>query len=337
MGSNQGKQNKQTKNDNTLSIPQPSANAYQNIDYKSLFFYVGDDSLSLFAFAVSNRETEEYQHESFFWDKRPSLGDYKVIIWSHSYNLDCSRMYAYLKQLVNTLPYPTIIVCYDYPGFGMSKPELKNFSSDMSVRSLDIIVDHLETNHKISPNNMYFVGHEIGVWPLTLFMRKRQTLNKNMNQNLMLIAPDDKVLSDSLIKILGLNNRIMLVQYRSYKNPLGLCAAQQAFPYLKKPIKPLWIRAESYPSDPSIALNKYGSTFELHIYADYIGADINNDNILNYITPVDYQTFIIGADIEGLVDPSEKRYIEQVYKENCQTIQNGEKPNPHPPVQQILL
>jgi hypothetical protein len=287
---------KQTKSDSIKPLPKPINNIYPGPeDPQSIFFYVdnfdGRTKFHIFTFAVTNRRGLKPET---FWTNQKS---YKVIVWSHNYNLDCSRMYPYLRSMVDLIPEPVVIVCYDYPGFGFTKPN--EFWMGGCYKALQYVTFDLNSVHKVPLSQMYFIGQGIGATVLAGFIYNSPTTGKAITQPLMFIDANDDLLTEYIYLVKPLNNNITLVAHRSYAEPLNLCNSQQIFSELKNPSEPLWIRSEDL--DPNAILNK--------------------NTLIEFIPPAFYKNFLTNASANNnhtVVDSNVQAIMSKIFKEECE-------------------
>jgi hypothetical protein len=323
--------------------PKPLEKIYKENDEQTHTFKIQygewDKEFFIFAFAVANRA---WLQNNQFWSETEQTrrtGSYKLMLWSNSSGLDCSRMYNYLRRLVDKFIEPLVIVCYDYPGYGISRPyesyEL-GFDYVNAVSALTHMARFLQKNVGVLEENIHFVGHEVGARVIVdgVITPVRVTI-KNPNFNpytiedyvmkkspLMLIVPDDCLLKrfcqqessnldDKFVpsdNIKDLNNPIKIVQYRSYFEPLHMCTAQQAFTYLKYPLNPLWIRDDDIVSD----------MWPFSV-ADAKGIIVDTENIIFFIGSETYKDFMnTTKSYFSHENDSDRRKLSDQYKLECQ-------------------
>jgi hypothetical protein len=312
---------------NKIQIPKPLDNIYPpndeqtflfNVDYEA---YKENKKFSIFAFAVANRMWLQFNQ---FWANNKSVrSNNKIIVWSNSTTLDCSRMYSYLRRLVDKFDEPIVIVCYDYPGYGTSKSqELYEYGFDyVDAISALIHVSHYLHNKIVVPNeNMYYIGQEVGAKVVIDSAVEDYEMSKSP---LMLIAPEDCLLKRFCYPISSaadyekfiptddikkLNNPIKIVQYRSHLEPLHLCAAQQVITLLKYPTEPVWIRDDNEFSD-MWPFDKTDAKYTV----------VNSENIIFYIESTVYKNFVnVTHSYFRSEADTERSLLAEKYKLECQ-------------------
>jgi hypothetical protein len=293
-----------SKSTKDIPIPQPDASLYSSgtkSDSKKSFFVINNDkgySLNAFAVKSINHKVAGLNTKSDSWSWTRSNGQpYRVIIWSHSLTTDNSRMFNYLQSVANGLMDTTIIICYDYPGFANSKP--KQFSLTNSIGALDCVVDFIK--NRTDEKNIFLIGHEFGAEVVVEY-----AYDVNWTQPLMLIASRLSLMSEtykpnpksldytSNDKLQQLTAPVLIVQHRSYSEPLNLCDAQQTLTALKNPLQPIWIESEK---------------------------TIDSNNILTTITDRDYMDFVsMSRPSAGYRNIDDRRTAALTYEQECNNI-----------------
>lgn len=92
----------------------------------------------------------------------------KILIFSHGNGCDIYTFYPYLRQLANNLG--VLVVCWDYPQYGLSKGELCEFTC---VQALKDIIEY----YKKKTTKILLVGHSLGTGIIVDYISNNKWLN----------------------------------------------------------------------------------------------------------------------------------------------------------------
>lgn len=101
----------------------------------------------------------------------------KVLIYTHGNGCDIYTFYPYLRELANNLG--VLIVCWDYPQYGLSEGELCEFTCTQSLK--DIIEYYKKKTTKI-----LLVGHSLGTGIIIDYISNN---NNEWTNPVILISP----------------------------------------------------------------------------------------------------------------------------------------------------
>lgn len=118
----------------------------------------------------------------------------KFIIFSHGNSADIFGMFPYLIYIADT--YGCDVVCYDYPGYGLSYDSTGRYSESGCYNSLSCVVDDVIERFIIKRNDIILVGQSLGTGVVVDYVSKQDT----WTAPIVLISPYKtivKVVTDS--------------------------------------------------------------------------------------------------------------------------------------------
>ncbi|AYV78235.1 MAG: alpha/beta hydrolase family protein [Edafosvirus sp.] len=94
----------------------------------------------------------------------------KWVIFSHGNGCDIYTFYSYLKQFSDT--FGVTVVCYDYPGYGLTEGKA---TEETCYQSLVGVVAHVST--LINPSNIILIGQSLGTGVVINYISKHPWMN----------------------------------------------------------------------------------------------------------------------------------------------------------------
>lgn len=143
-------------------------------------FKVFDTANSKHYMISSHDETFKISYVHFTPTKR--VHD-KCIVFSHGNGCDITGMFSYLLDVSQF--YGCDVVCYDYPGYGISKDNTNRCSENGCYNALEYVINDVISRFRFKRENIALVGQSLGTGVVVDYVSKQ----KSWNSPIMLISP----------------------------------------------------------------------------------------------------------------------------------------------------
>lgn len=149
------------------------------------------------SFVISIKPDDRF--EITYLDILPiAMSSNKVIVFSHGTGADIYTIYDYLVNLAVKLKCE--VVCYDYPGYGLSVDNVKKAPSEYGCyMAHELVINHITKNGDVKFEDLVLVGRSLGTGIVVDYVSKQ----KSWKNPILLVSPYKSMLKIAFDGIIG--------------------------------------------------------------------------------------------------------------------------------------